>query len=155
MRDLQTLDAVESAGPGCSGDGADAPGELRARACVGVPAADGDLRAARAGKRRSSSDESELARIVRTVWLTVATGGWWTVKDVRDARPTIDGRQVAARLSVMVKRGLVVSRELPQGKRARRKGVPGAPPRHEYSVTPECRVPAGLTAGEVSRALIG
>jgi hypothetical protein len=152
MRDMREMGAPQDPGADCTA----APSDLPASTSLGVPAASSDVRAALAGKPRGASDSSEVARVVRTVWLAIASGGWWTLKDVRNARPSLKERDVASRLSVMTKKGLIVSRELPQEKRQRRVGAGGGPrPRYEYSVTSECRVPAGLTAGEVSRALIG
>lgn len=150
MRDMHALATEQDD----RGDANALAGELPALAAVGVSAAAIDVRAVRAGKPRGPSGTGEVARIIRTAWLVIATGGWWTVSDVREARPSLRGKKVADRIWEMRQQGLIVVREIPEEKRRRRAGR-GPRERLEYSVTPECKVPFGLTAGEVCRAFYG
>lgn len=79
----------------------------------------------------------------RAVWLIVAQGGWWKVREIKDLLPeqipVVDIRNylwvMANRHQQLVTRGEGTARE--------------------YSVAPECRLPMGLTASDVVGALVG
>lgn len=91
---------------------------------------------------------------LRKLWLVVATGGWWTMDDVRaevgDDVPA-DAVSISRRLNDLVIAGYLVKRAIPYERRAPRQGR-GSMPSVEYAVTPECRVPYGLFAGEIASA---
>ena len=73
----------------------------------------------------------------RTAWLLIAQGGWWTPREVLERIPvSIDIQDGHTLLWAMANRYRFLER---RGERRR----------PEYAVTRDCRMPKGLTIGEV------
>jgi hypothetical protein len=87
--------------------------------------------------------ETSTVGFFREAWLIVARGGWWKVPDIVELLPLeIDGWNAHELLWAMAYRHeMLVTR----GRRQAR----------EYAVTPRCRIPKGVLAGEVLQALTG
>jgi hypothetical protein len=80
-------------------------------------------------------------------WLVIARGGWWTNEEVRVEladRFDMATPVVACRLWIMANRRHFLKR---------RAGVAGAKGSASYAVTPGCRLPMGLTVGEIVQAV--
>jgi hypothetical protein len=87
--------------------------------------------------------EFSNAGFFRAAWLIIARGGWWKVSDIVAALPLeIDGWTASALLWAMAHRHQMLAT------RGHRKD-------RQYAVTPECRIPKGVTAGDAALALTG
>jgi hypothetical protein len=71
-------------------------------------------------------------------WQTVASGGLWTMGEIRKACSQYDGHLIDNAVRSMVSSGMLVRHE-------------GDSPR--YGVTKDCSVPRGLTLGELMKVL--
>lgn len=78
-----------------------------------------------------------------SAWLIVARGGWWKVPAIVDELPLeVDAWTAHELLWCMAHRHQML---VTRGRRKDR----------EYAVTAECRVPRGLQAGDLAKALTG
>lgn len=97
-------------------------------------------------------------QFARSAWLLIVShGGWWSPTEVGKALKATGVRGVTHnRLDRLAKAGYLCRRELPPEQRTDRPGGRTGPrERIQYAVKPDCVVPTGLTAREVSAALMG
>lgn len=79
----------------------------------------------------------------RQIWLALLTkGGWWAPREIA-IELGLDPASVQKRLQHLKQHSTCVAHRL----------VQKSPPRGEYAVLPTCPVPAGITMGEITRAL--
>ena len=73
-----------------------------------------------------------------TIWLLIyKQGGWWSAAEVESALAVPPGT-IINELTRCVDSGFLKKREVPEDRRKR-----------QYAVMPDCRVPRGITVGEV------
>lgn len=96
---------------------------------------------------------AEAQRCTADAWLVIATGGWWKTTEVAQALG-LDRSELHNRLRYMTEQQYLVRRVIPDGQRELGPAGKGARQRMEYAVRPDCKVPMGLTAQQVSDALV-
>lgn len=92
------------------------------------------------------------ARASRAIWLRLATGGWWTIDEILAEVDLPDEISISSVVDNMVRACYLVPRRIP-----RKRGQKPDPHarRSQYSVSPDCVPPPGITVQELSTALLG